>query len=52
MSSLLVGVTAADPASFAAAVLVVFTAGAAAGVLPAVRAARLDPAEGVRHWSA
>lgn len=52
MDSLLVGVTAADPASFAAAVLVVFTAGAAAGVPPAVRAARLDPAEGVRQRSA
>ena len=52
MDSLLVGVTPADPASFAAAVLVVFTAGAAAGVPPAVRAARLDPAEGVRQRSA
>ena len=52
MGSLLVGVTAADPASFAAAVLVVFSAGAAAGVPPAVRAARLDPAEGVRQRSA
>lgn len=52
MGSLLVGVTAADPASFAAAVLVVFAAGAAAGVPPAVRAARLDPAEGVRQRSA
>ena len=50
MSSLLVGVTAADPASFAVALLVVFAVGAVAGVPPAVRAARLDPAEGVRQW--
>ena len=44
MDSLLVGVTAADPASFGVACLVVFAAGAAAAVLPAVRAARLEPA--------
>ena len=44
MDSLLVGVTAADPSSFGVACLVVFAAGAAAAVLPAVRAARLEPA--------
>lgn len=44
MNSLLVGVTAADPTSFGVACLVVFTSGAAAAVLPAVRAARLEPA--------
>lgn len=44
MDSLLVGVTAADPASFGVACLAVCAAGAAAAVLPAVRAARLQPA--------
>ena len=44
MDSLLVGVTAADPVSFGVACLVVCAAGAAAAVLPAVRAARLEPA--------
>ena len=44
MDSLLVGVTAADPAAFGVACLVVFASGAAAAVLPAVRAARLEPA--------
>ena len=44
MDSLLVGVTAADPASFSVACLVVFAAGAAAAVVPAVGAARLEPA--------
>lgn len=49
MDSLLVGVTPADPTSFAAAFLVVLAAGAAACLLPAVRAARMHPAEGVRQ---
>ncbi len=44
MDSLLVGVTAADPASFGIACLVVFGGGVAATVAPAVRAARLDAA--------
>ena len=44
MDSLLVGVTAADPVSFGVACLVVCAAGAAAAVIPAVRAARLEPA--------
>ena len=44
MDSLLVGVTAADPASFGVACLAVCAAGAVAAVLPAVRAARLQPA--------
>lgn len=49
MNSLLVGVTPADPTSFAAAFLVVLAAGAAACLLPAFRAARMHPAEGVRQ---
>lgn len=49
MDSLLVGVTPADPTSFAAAFLVVLAAGAAACLLPAFRAARMHPAEGVRQ---
>lgn len=44
MDSLLVGLTAADPVSFGIACLAVFSAGVAATVEPAVRAARLDPA--------
>ena len=44
MDSLLVGLTSADPASFGIACLTAFSAGAAAAVAPAVRAARLDPA--------
>ncbi len=44
MDSLLVGLTAADPVSFGIASVVVFGAGVAATVEPAVRAARLDPA--------
>lgn len=49
MDSLLVGVTPADPTSFAASFLVVLAAGAAACLLPAFRAARMHPAEGVRQ---
>ena len=49
MDSLLVGVTPADPMSFAAAFLVVLAVGAAACLLPAFRAARMHPAEGVRQ---
>ena len=49
MDSLLVGVTPADPTSFAAAFLVVLAAGAAACLLPAFRAARMHPAKGVRQ---
>ena len=49
MNSLLVGVTPADPTSFAVAFLVVLAAGAAACLLPAFRAARMHPAEGVRR---
>jgi ABC-type antimicrobial peptide transport system permease subunit len=45
---LLYGLEPRDPATLIAAVLVLVTAGAAAGWLPAYRASRIDPAEVLR----
>jgi predicted permease len=43
MSGLLVGVTASDPASYAAAAALLLVASVVACAVPAIRAARLDP---------
>jgi hypothetical protein len=42
------GVTTRDPASFAAAALVIIAMGAVAATIPAVRAARIDPASSLK----
>ena len=49
LESLLVGVSAADPASYAAAFGIVVAAAALACVLPALRAARIEPTAALRH---
>ena len=48
LKSFLFGVTTADPATFAAAVVVLLAAALLASWLPARRAARVDPVEALR----
>lgn len=48
LGSWLVGVEATDPAAWIVAVLVILTAGVTAALLPAARAARIDPVEALR----
>lgn len=48
LQSWLVGVQASDPAAWTTAVLVILTAGVTAALLPAARAARIDPVEALR----
>jgi ABC-type antimicrobial peptide transport system permease subunit len=49
VKSFLYGIQPDDPASIAASVIVLLTAGLAAGYLPARRASRIDPMVAVRH---
>jgi len=49
IASFMFGVTAADPASFAIAALVMLTVALAAGFLPARRAASIDPLSAIRR---
>jgi predicted permease len=49
ISSRLYGVTAADPASMAAAALIVLASALLAGYVPAHRASRIDPMVSLRH---
>jgi ABC-type antimicrobial peptide transport system permease subunit len=49
ISSRLYGVTAADPASMAAAIVIVLVSALLAGYVPAHRASRIDPMVSVRH---
>lgn len=47
--ALLFGVTAADPATFAAVAIIVLSVAVLAGWLPARHATRIDPVEALRH---
>jgi ABC-type antimicrobial peptide transport system permease subunit len=49
MSSLLFDVTSTDPFTFALAAAIFVAVALAANVIPARRAARLDPMEALRH---
>jgi ABC-type antimicrobial peptide transport system permease subunit len=49
VESQLFGLSASDPATFAAATLVLVTTVLVAGLVPAVRAARVDPMTALRH---
>ena len=49
ISSKLYGVTAADPASMVAAILIVLASALLAGYVPAHRASRIDPMASLRH---
>jgi ABC-type antimicrobial peptide transport system permease subunit len=49
ISSKLYGVTAADPASMAAAIFIVLASALLAGYVPAHRASRIDPMVSLRH---
>jgi len=49
LASLLYGVGAMDPVSFAATALVLFATALAASSIPAQRAARVDPMQALRH---
>ena len=49
VSSLLYGVSATNPAVYAAAAAVLMLVGAAAAFLPARRASRVDPIEALRY---
>jgi putative ABC transport system permease protein len=49
MSSLLFGVSATDPVTYAAVVLVLIAVAAAATWIPARRAARVDPVVALRY---
>jgi putative ABC transport system permease protein len=48
LSSLLYGVTARDPVTFAAVIAILFAIAAAASTVPALRASRVDPLEALR----
>jgi predicted permease len=50
MQTLLYGVTAADPVSFAATVITLITVCVLANLIPALRAARVDPLVTLRHY--
>jgi putative ABC transport system permease protein len=49
LESLLYGVSAVDPVSYAAAALVLLAAAALANALPAYRASRIEPMRALRH---
>jgi putative ABC transport system permease protein len=49
LRSLLFGVTAADPATYSGAMLLLAAAGILAGYIPAWRASRIDPLEALRQ---
>src|SRR5271165_55733 len=49
LRSLLFGVTAADPATYASTILLLAAAGMLAGYIPAWRASRIDPLEALRQ---
>jgi len=49
VNSLLFGINATDPASTAAAIFVLATAGALGAWIPARRAAQVDPIRALRH---
>jgi predicted permease len=49
LESLLFGVTAGDPATYASVALCLLLAALAASIIPALRIARLNPAETLRH---
>jgi putative ABC transport system permease protein len=49
LGSLVFGVSAIDPASFAAAAVVLVAVAAAAHLVPAMRALAIDPAAALRH---
>jgi predicted permease len=49
IESLLFGVRPGDPASIAAAILVLLVVALAGGTAPAIRAARVEPVEALRH---
>jgi len=49
LSSLLFGITATDPVTLAAVIGVLTSVAAAASILPALRATKVDPAVAIRH---
>ncbi len=49
VSSLLFGITAADPVTLAAVIAILTSVAAAASILPALRATKVDPAVAIRH---
>ncbi|MGH9583981.1 MAG: FtsX-like permease family protein, partial [Bryobacteraceae bacterium] len=49
LSSLICGISAVDPLTFAAVAVLLIAVAALASILPALRLARLDPAQTLRH---
>jgi ABC-type antimicrobial peptide transport system permease subunit len=49
LSSLLFGITATDPVTLAAVIAVLVPVAAAASIIPALRATKVDPAVAIRH---